>query len=551
MRQGDVIGGKYRLIRLLGDGGMGAVYEANHEVLGARVAIKVLHDDLAQKREIVDRFLREARVLAQMKNAHLVRVLDIAMAEGATPAFIVMDLLTGEPLGAVLGRERRLPLATAVDYASQILEGLAAAHAQGVIHRDLKPENVFVTKEGDRTVLKIIDFGIAKAGELGGGTANLTVMGAMMGTPEYMAPEQAHSAEKADARSDIFAVGVMLYEMISGARPVEGEDPRVVALAVERGDVQPLIRRVPDVPRDLAGLVHRAMAARPELRFASADEMRMALSSVLWKRTGSMPAIAPPSVATPDPVRGTGTMLGDAPLALAAPSSGPPTDPGVPSFVNARSGQTAPIESRRLGPQGSPQAPPMWSAPPPGQAQAPLTPQARGRGRGSGGAVWLLLGMALVLGGGVALAFAFTSGAHPPPRRTAPSSSAVATAEPIPPPSTPTPEPSLDPSLGPLPTPTPVAQQRAITNAPHPSPSSSAAASSSAHHASPPPGDTPFGVPPFTLPSSFPNPFPSPGGSATVFTLPTSFPPFGMPTDPPPPASAAPAPSAATHHPGR
>jgi serine/threonine-protein kinase len=285
---GSVVNGKYRLVRLLGDGGMGSVYEAQHAVLGTRVAVKVLHPELARRTGLVERFLQEARVAAQIRSPHVVQVADIDRTpEGY--AYIVMELLEGEALSSVLDRLRKLPVMMACEYIGQVLEALEAAHALGVIHRDLKPENVFVTFAGGKPVLKLIDFGIAKARRVDPQQKNLTVAGVVMGTAEYMAPEQARSADKVDARADIYAVGVMLYEMIAGARPVTGEDARVIALKVERGEVVPLVQAAPETPREIAGLVHRAMAARPELRFATATDMRLALEAAT---SGKRPATA-------------------------------------------------------------------------------------------------------------------------------------------------------------------------------------------------------------------------------------------------------------------
>ncbi|HLK37147.1 MAG TPA: serine/threonine-protein kinase, partial [Polyangiaceae bacterium] len=207
---GTVVNSKYRLTRLLGDGGMGSVYEAVHAVLGTRVAIKVLHPELARRTGLVERFLQEARVAAQIRSPHVVQVIDVdRTADGH--AYIVMELLEGEPLSSVLDRQRKLSVGAACDYTVQILEALEAAHALGVIHRDLKPENVFVTFVGGKAVLKLIDFGIAKARRSDPQSKNLTVAGVVMGTAEYMAPEQARSADRVDARADIYAVGVMLY----------------------------------------------------------------------------------------------------------------------------------------------------------------------------------------------------------------------------------------------------------------------------------------------------------------------------------------------------
>jgi len=458
------------------------------------------------------------------------------MAAEGRSAYIVMELLTGEPLSALVARERRLPLAVAVDFAIQVLEALAAAHALNVVHRDLKPENVFVTRDGERTVLRVIDFGIAKARSLAGASANLTVSGALMGTPEYMAPEQAASADRADARSDLFAVGVMLYEMLSGARPVNGEDPRVVASKVERGEVKPLIHRVPEVPRELAGLVHRAMAPRPEMRFSSALEMRHALEAIAASKPGSAPPMhpsdapatsrqaSPPRGASLEPGRGTGTMMGDS-------SAGAPEPPGAGGTDHGAAAYVAP-------------PPPAWS---PGSviheggASAPggNSPPRGGR-RGSGGTVWLLGALAVLFGGGVVAALSIS---RPPSHSQPPSPIATVgtgtppSAEP-PAPSSSSPSEPLSDDLGPLPTVAP--RSRPTATPPRSSASGAPRGSASTAPSVAPPQDTPFGLPPFAFPSSlptFPNPFPIPATSGIV-TIPTSFPPFDLPKGPSP--SAAP-----------
>ncbi|HEV3189713.1 MAG TPA: serine/threonine-protein kinase [Polyangiaceae bacterium] len=289
---GSVINGKYRLLRLLGDGGMGTVYEAAHAALGTRVAIKVLHADLGRRPGLVERFLQEARATAQIRSPHVVTVSDVdRTADGH--AYIVMELIEGEALSAIVHRTHKLSVPLACGYVEQILLALEAAHALGVVHRDLKPENVLVTIGAGQPVLKLIDFGIAKAQRGDGAPRNLTVAGVLMGTPEYMAPEQVHSADKVDARADIYAVGVMLYEMIAGARPVRGDDARSLAARVERGEVTPLLQLAPEAPREIAGLVHRAMAARPELRFSTATEMRFALQNAMSARRQSTAVLSP------------------------------------------------------------------------------------------------------------------------------------------------------------------------------------------------------------------------------------------------------------------
>jgi serine/threonine-protein kinase len=321
---GQTLSGKYELRRLIGDGGMGSVYEAEHVKLGTKVAIKVLHADLARRPGLIERFLREARVAAQIKSPHVVQVTDVDQTpEGV--AYLVMELLEGEPLSRTLEREGKLQVPLASEYARQILEALEAAHALGVIHRDLKPENVFITFVAGKPVLKLIDFGIAKLRRTDMGGANLTVAGVMMGTAEYMAPEQAFSADRVDARADLYSVGVMLYELVAGVRPVSGEDARVIAVKVERGEITPLVHAAPDVPREIAGLVHRAMAHNPDLRFASATEMRLALEGAL---AGRRPPTTPIGARTPEPA-GTGTVMG-APAEAALKATPSPPSPANP-----------------------------------------------------------------------------------------------------------------------------------------------------------------------------------------------------------------------------
>jgi serine/threonine protein kinase len=384
---GSVVNGKYRLTRLLGDGGMGSVYEAQHAVLGTRVAIKVLHPELARRTGLVERFLQEARVAAQIRSPYVVHVIDVdRTADGH--AYIVMDLLEGEPLSSVLERQHKLPVATACQYVLQILEALEAAHALGVIHRDLKPENVFVTFVGGRPVLKLIDFGIAKARRADQQQKNLTVAGVVMGTAEYMAPEQARSADKVDARADIYAAGVMLYEMIAGTRPVSGEDARVIAFKVEQGEIVPLVRVAPDVPREIAGLVHRAMAARPELRFATATEMRLALEKA----------------------RRAGTAV----MAAAGSTSLPASLPTVAGLQQARSTSATSGEPPESAPVHTMRAPPIVSAlalPAYGGAALPAGPPAgdgrQGR-RGRRGPIVAMVAIPVLLGAGVVAILAAT-----------------------------------------------------------------------------------------------------------------------------------------------
>ncbi len=273
---GELINGKYRLVRLIGEGGMGSVFEARHEYLGTLVALKFLDTELAQRPGLVARFLQEARVSACIRSPHVTQVADVDQTSVGLP-YMVMELLLGESLQHELERIVRYPLGIALDYAVQILNGLEVAHSTGVVHRDLKPDNAFVVPTPQGPLIKLLDFGIAKLRVSEGVPSKLTGPNVLMGTPEYMAPEQAFSAVNADQRSDLYAVGVMLFEMVAGRRPVLGDDARAIASAVLTGRVPNLDELVPEVPSGLSAAVRRAMAPKPAERFANAAEMRASL----------------------------------------------------------------------------------------------------------------------------------------------------------------------------------------------------------------------------------------------------------------------------------
>lgn len=274
---GHLLGGKYRIVRRIGVGGMGSVYEAKHAGLGTPVAIKVLLQQLAKVPTVADRFRREAQVSATLKSPHVIQVTDVDQLPDGRP-YLVMELLEGESLQEHLEKTKSLSREEAVDLGLQILLGLECAHALGVVHRDLKPGNVFLDTRGVGRIAKLLDFGVAKV-KASPEFQALTRPGMVMGTPEYMAPEQAFSADQADARSDLFSVGVMLYEMLSGALPAQGSLPIAVAHQVMTNKVRPLRELCPGLPEGLLTLVHRAMQPERSARFESALEMRRALSA--------------------------------------------------------------------------------------------------------------------------------------------------------------------------------------------------------------------------------------------------------------------------------
>src|SRR3954470_956488 len=211
---GQVLNGKYRIVRRIGAGGMATVYEALHTGLGTALAVKVLLPELARVPTLADRFRREARVSATIRSPHVIQVTDVDQLADGRP-YLVMELLSGQALEQLLIEVKALSRERAVDIGLQILLGLESAHALGVVHRDLKPGNVFLSRQGTEVVAKLLDFGIAKV-KASTEFQNLTRPGVVMGTPEYMAPEQAFSSDQASVQSDLYSVGVMLYEMLSG-----------------------------------------------------------------------------------------------------------------------------------------------------------------------------------------------------------------------------------------------------------------------------------------------------------------------------------------------
>jgi serine/threonine protein kinase len=272
LRPGDVIAGKYRVERVLGVGGMGVVVAARHLELGRKVALKFMRADALDKGG-VDRFLREARVAASIESDHVAQVLDVGRTQRGEP-YLVMELLEGTDLSAFVARG----VARTEDAAGWILEaceGLAAAHARGLVHRDVKPANLFVaTRPGGRATLKVLDFGLART--FTGEDRALTTTGAVMGSPQYMAPEQL-LARPLDARADVWALGVCLYELLTGAMPFEAPTiPALCAKILNEAPCDPCDRR-PDLDHRLVAILARCLARDPAERFATVAELAAAL----------------------------------------------------------------------------------------------------------------------------------------------------------------------------------------------------------------------------------------------------------------------------------
>ena len=255
---------------------MGAVFEGTQEGLGRRVAVKLLDPQLAADPSQLERFRREGEVVAALGHPNIVQVTDLQFSDQGP--FLVMELLRGQSLGGLLDAEQTLPPNRVAFIAAQVLSALGAAHRAGVVHRDIKPDNVFILSEAAvPDSVKVLDFGIAKL-VADGQNAKLTGTGAMLGTPSFMAPEQARGAMDVDARADLYAVGATMYQALTGRLPHEAASVPALLFAIVEKQPTPLHELRPDLPPELVAVVERAMAKARDARFQSADEMRSALS---------------------------------------------------------------------------------------------------------------------------------------------------------------------------------------------------------------------------------------------------------------------------------
>jgi tRNA A-37 threonylcarbamoyl transferase component Bud32 len=278
LKIGDRIEGKYEIKRLLGEGGMGAVYEGENTLIHRRVAIKVLHSGVAALEEAVKRFENEAQAAGRIGSDHIVEVLDLGRLESGD-RYMVMEFLKGESLSARIAARGRLSPSEISDIGLQLLEGLSAAHEAGIIHRDLKPDNIFlVAKAKGRTdFVKILDFGISKFNVLGK-DFSMTRTGSVMGTPYYMSPEQARGAKNLDARLDVYAAGVILFEAATGRVPFDGDTFNELLIKIVTEESPSVRNLAPDLDPGLADIIDRARQKNPDHRFAGAREFRDALA---------------------------------------------------------------------------------------------------------------------------------------------------------------------------------------------------------------------------------------------------------------------------------
>ena len=463
-----MIAGKYAIVKVLGEGGMGIVFEATHLKLRQRVAVKMLLPDMLGHDIIVTRFEREARAAGQLRNRHAARVMDVDVTTDGLP-YMVMEFLEGHDLQAELDSRGRLTSEEAVDYVLQACSAMIEAHNLGIVHRDLKPANLFLALEGDSResrIVKVLDFGISKVQNEG--DARLTAAESVMGTALYMSPEQVRSSGTVDARTDIWSLGIILYELLSGRPPWSGT-PTQLAAAIVSEDA-PDIGTLVDVPAGLGAVVMRALQRDPNSRFADVRTLALALA----------PYAAP---------NGPGRMLAEA---LIAASSGSFQRGSMgPRMEHANTIVQASAVSAS-GPRGGEGTAPGWSQhhPPPARHRTVLI----------GFLVAFFAGLVII---GL-IAFAWFQGRHGADRAAAAQSSSISPSagasvvagDPLPPVIDPQP-----PTTGQTESPTPASSE---ASAPRPPPAPGARPTATLKPTTPKPGRSVPAAPPSAAPAKNP-----------------------------------------------
>jgi serine/threonine protein kinase len=298
LSSGYLIGDKYSIVQVIGSGGMGIVYEATHLRLGQRVAVKMLLPDLMESESAVARFEREARAIAHLRSPHVARVFDVDALSDGTP-YMVMEFLEGRDLAEELVARGPLSVEEAVDYMRQVCDAMAEAHRLGIIHRDLKPANIFLANEGRHSIVKVLDFGISKV--LNDAAPSVTTQSGL-GTVCYMSPEQVRSAKSVDARTDVWALGVVLYEVLTGLQPFSGDSTTAIAAAIIADEPATLRSMRNDVPPALERVVMKALEKDRERRFSDAAAFADAIApfaSRHWQSSSGLRVASAPEPMVP------------------------------------------------------------------------------------------------------------------------------------------------------------------------------------------------------------------------------------------------------------
>jgi serine/threonine-protein kinase len=478
LQPGEIIEGKYRIVRLVGEGGMGAVYEGENTRIKRKVAIKVLHSAVAEKTEVVQRFEREAQAAGRIGSEHIVEVLDLGNLP-SSERYMVMEFLEGEDLTTRIKRRRRLAPEECVPILVQVLEGLGAAHEAGIVHRDLKPDNIFIlaSRAGRPDFVKLLDFGVSKFTSIET-EMSMTRTGAVMGTPYYMSPEQAKGG-RVDQRSDLYAIGVVAYQMLTGRVPFTAGSFNELLFKIVLEAPEPVAQIAPEVHPGFVAIVGRAMEREPDQRFQSAREFQQAL--IQWQAAHAphagfgMSGVDLPAAGVPSrllgpapgyagaphaPTAATGAELAHTPGA-GVPALGTRTPMGIggpdsfPAMAHAKTSPSlgAPPVLAPTPPGGIPVATPPTTNTPLGATHTPslalshAVPPQRGRGM----AVALVaVSVGIVCAGGLG-AFLLTrspaadgppAAVDPPPPEPTPAPTPTPTAETPPPTAEPEDEPA-------------------------------------------------------------------------------------------------------------
>jgi eukaryotic-like serine/threonine-protein kinase len=284
---GTILAGKYRVESVIGSGGMGVVVAATHLELHQRVAVKFLHPNALENEEVAARFVREARAAVKIKSEHVARVIDVGRLEDGAP-YMVMEYLEGHDLGEVKHGEL-IPIEDAIDYVIQACDAMAEAHAGGIVHRDLKPANLFLTMGADGTpVVKVLDFGISKVSLPDMASLSLTKTSTAMGSPLYMSPEQMRSAKTVDRRTDIWSLGVILFELLTGKMPFMADSLPELCAKILAEEPRPLRELRPDVPEGLEAVVLRCLEKDATKRYGNVAELTLALAPFAPRRSQAL-----------------------------------------------------------------------------------------------------------------------------------------------------------------------------------------------------------------------------------------------------------------------